>query len=527
MSVQNAPTLVSVIVPIYNMQRYLAETIEAILASDYPHFEVILMDDGSKDNSLAIAREYEQKDSRIRLFSQANAGVSAARNHAIRLAKGEYILPVDADNPIEPNYISEAAAWLDQHPETKVVSCKVDYYGDKSGPMHFERFSLPMLARKNMIDNCAMYRKKDWETCGGYAEHILGREDWVFWISMFKNGGGFHRLPILGFRYRVHENSKRRATQNRKHILIKDLNELHFDFFEETLGGPLHYRRSWSKFLNFCYRLWHPRKWKLHPDYQALKNFVKTLPLQFHYGKGEIIYQGRNELRRFEQNGQSLIVKSFARPHWINRIVYGIFRKSKAQRSYEYAQLLLSKGILTPQPIAYYQERCGLCFDKSYYVCAASEKTIHFKDMDKLCPAEQECFLKAVGELTAKLHEAGIYHKDYSGGNILVSFGEGSRPAAANRIHSASRTSDTRNCIHGEHSDNHTGVQAELELLDLNRMRFGKVSPEKGYANFDRFHVNDESLRIMAIAYANARNLDTQTCIERVLYYHHLNHSEK
>lgn len=490
-------THVSVVVPIYNMQRYLAETIDAILASDYDHFELILMDDGSKDDSLAIAQAYAQKDERIKVYHQENGGASSARNHAIRLAKGPYILPVDADNSITPGYIRAAAAYLDEHPEVKVVSCEVEYCGDKSGPMHFVPFSLPMLARKNMIDNCAMYRKADWEACGGYAEHIKGREDWAFWIAMFKQGGDFYRLPMLGFYYRVHANSKRIATQKRKHQLIQALNELHPEFYEAMLGGPLHEHRSWSKFLNACYRFWHPRKWKTAKNYQHLEYFVKSLPRQFAYNKGEVIYQGRNELRQFEIDGRSYVVKSFQRPNIINRIAYGWLRKSKAQRSFEYAEKLLSLNIQTPQPVAYYQERCCLLFNKSYYVSLASEKKIHFKDIDSLNDEQKTCFLQAVGKLTARLHEAGIYHKDYSGGNILVSF-----------------------------TQNTGKLQAELELLDLNRMRFGTVSLDKACANFDRFHVCEEDIKTMLQAYAEERQLNWETCLEKALYYHRLSHPQ-
>lgn len=488
-------THVSVVVPIYNMQRYLAETLDAILASDYEHFEVILMDDGSSDRSWDIAQSYAQKDPRIKAYRQENGGASSARNHAIRLAQGPYILPVDADNNITKNYIREAATYLDTHPEVKVVSCEVEYCGDKSGRMHFVDFSINRLARKNMIDNCAMYRKSDWEACGGYAEHIKGREDWAFWISMFKDGGEFYRLPILGFYYRVHANSKRIATQKRKHLLIEALNELHPEFYEEQLGGPLHEHRSWSKLLNVCYRLWHPRKWKTAKNYQHLEYFVKSLPRQFQYQKGEVIYQGRNELRRFDIAGKSYVVKSFQKPNIVNRIAYGFLRKSKAERSYDYAEKLLSLGIATPQPVAYYQERCGLLFSKSYYVCLASEKTIHFKDIDSLNDEERTCFLQAVGKLTARLHEAGIYHKDYSGGNILLSFTQ-----KAGKL------------------------QAELELLDLNRMRFGQVSLEKGCANFDRFHVDEDSIACMARAYARARDFDEERCISKALQFHRANH---
>ena len=79
--------LVSVIIPVYNMDRFVQETLDSVLASDYPNFEVIVVDDGSTDNSNAILQEYERKDSRIHLFSQPNRGVSSARNKALEEAK--------------------------------------------------------------------------------------------------------------------------------------------------------------------------------------------------------------------------------------------------------------------------------------------------------------------------------------------------------------------------------------------------------------------------------------------------------
>ena len=87
--------LVSVIIPIYNSEKYLSETLTSILSSDYDDFEVICVDDGSKDASIAIAKEYASKDNRVKVYSQANAGACVARNHAISLASGEFILPID------------------------------------------------------------------------------------------------------------------------------------------------------------------------------------------------------------------------------------------------------------------------------------------------------------------------------------------------------------------------------------------------------------------------------------------------
>lgn len=82
--------------------------------------------------------------------------------------------------------------------------------------------------------------------------------------------------------------------------------------------------------------------------------------------------KGRNELRKMEYNGKEYVIKSFHSPHLINRFVYGIFRPSKAKRSYDHAEMLLKIGVGTPQPVGYMNIRSGLLFDKSYYISLLS-----------------------------------------------------------------------------------------------------------------------------------------------------------
>ena len=94
--------LVSVIVPLYNAAPYIGEALESIVASTYRPLEVIVMDDGSTDDSLSVAEAFAKDHPEVRVLSQPNAGASSARNNAIRRSKGTYILPVDADNRIHP-----------------------------------------------------------------------------------------------------------------------------------------------------------------------------------------------------------------------------------------------------------------------------------------------------------------------------------------------------------------------------------------------------------------------------------------
>ena len=478
-------TLVSVIIPVYNMEQYLRETLDSVLASDYPNFEVILMDDGSSDSSPAIAQEYASKDRRMRVYVQPNAGPCAARNHAIAQAHGTYILPVDADNRITPTFISHAVEEIEKDPEVKVVCPRAEYIGDRSGEWKLPPFSLHLLARRNMIDTCALYRKADWERIGGYCEEIIAREDWEFWIALLKNGGRLVKLPGISLHYRFHKHSKRTSDRQLKAHVIRTLNRRHPEFFERELNGPLRRQRTWSRLINGLYRLFHPRRVVVHPDYRQLEYLVRALPAFFCYGSGRVIYDGRNQLCEFHWGDADYVVKSYCTPNFINRIAYGIFRSSKAQRSYEYAGRLRACGIGSPAPVAWMTERSGLLLRRSYYVSLKSALPYTYQSLIGGNFPEQEKYLRAIARTTAALHENGMVHKDYSRGNIL--FGDGPDGVA-------------------------------VEIIDLNRIRFHRhVSMEEGCRNFaERLPATDAMRRIMAQEYAAARGFDAVAC-ERLM----------
>ena len=115
--------LVSVIVPVYNSTAYLRRCVDAILAQTYTKLEVILVDDGSTDDSLSICQEYEQKDSRVRCFHKENGGSSSARNVGIKEAKGEYICFCDSDDYYEPDIIENLASVFDTHNNAEIAQC--------------------------------------------------------------------------------------------------------------------------------------------------------------------------------------------------------------------------------------------------------------------------------------------------------------------------------------------------------------------------------------------------------------------
>ena len=249
--------LVSIIVPCYNQEAFISETITSILGSDFTNFEIIIVDDGSTDLSLEIVENWRKKDPRIQHFLQLNGGPSVARNHAIRKASGRYILPVDGDDLISREYISHAVRVLEEQHEVKVVYCQAEKFGAENKPWMLKPFSRPALAQGNMIFVSAMFRKTDWEKAGGFAEEMTwGFEDWEFWISMLKETGEVVQLPFVGFYYRIQKKSRRKSVnQKGRQLTYSFINQKHKEFIYQHLNGPIRKSKTWSKPINTIYRL--------------------------------------------------------------------------------------------------------------------------------------------------------------------------------------------------------------------------------------------------------------------------------
>jgi glycosyltransferase involved in cell wall biosynthesis len=245
-------SLVSVIIPCFNHELFIEETIRSITQSTYSNIEIIVVNDGSTDRSEYKVKSLKDQLPNLKYFVQKNSGPAAARNHGIKESKGDYILPLDADDLISPDYIEKAVEILDNHKEVKAVYCEAEFFGERTGRWKLPDFSIKKLATDNMIFCSAFYRKSDWELIGGYsAEMTWGWEDWEFWISLLKNGGEVVKLSFTGFYYRIRKGSRRKSTnKDAKRKTIELINRKHKDFVYKHLHGPLRINRSWSSVIN-------------------------------------------------------------------------------------------------------------------------------------------------------------------------------------------------------------------------------------------------------------------------------------
>lgn len=231
-------------------------------------------------------------------------------------------------------------------------------------------------------------------------------------------------------------------------------------------------------------------KYKINPKYEDdFKEFL--LGIKEHFKENnQTIHKARNELKILQHSGKDVVVKAFKIPNIVNRIAYSYLRSSKASKSYEYS---LKIGSFTPEPIGYIEFYDGGLLKESYFV---SEKfsydfTIREPLLDKDFP-ESEAIFRAFARFSYDLHEAGIFHNDYSPGNILIK-------------------KDDEKYI--------------FKIVDINRMKFfdSCVMDQKTRAkNFSKLWASDAILRIMADEYKKYYSCDDKF-ESQVLYFSNKN----
>lgn len=216
----NAPAgpLVSVIVPAFNAERYLGEALQSVLGQTYPHLEVLVVDDGSADRSVEIARGFGD---RVRVFTQANGGPAAARNRGLENAKGAYVSFLDADDTWLPDKTERQVAFMEAHPEVGVSygPCLFVKNGRELTRIGWEPEKFPegwifehlLLERGFISINTVMVRRRCLERVGSFNESLRTAEDTNMFLRLARQCRfGFIPDPLA--RYRWHETSLTKRT---------------------------------------------------------------------------------------------------------------------------------------------------------------------------------------------------------------------------------------------------------------------------------------------------------------------------
>jgi glycosyltransferase involved in cell wall biosynthesis len=206
-----------VVMPAYNAAAFIAEAIESVLAQTYRDFNLIVVNDGSTDDTLEIVQKYASRDRRVKMYTQANAGTAPTLNRGIDIADGEWIFLMHADDRMRPNRLERQLAFIQEHPELTVVSSLVRHIDSKGRVIGKDNSKLitPESVEKVVSANeligishpAVAFRKSAVLAVGGYRQAFWPAEDTDLWNRLAEKGYKILVQPEYLLDYRMHGNS--------------------------------------------------------------------------------------------------------------------------------------------------------------------------------------------------------------------------------------------------------------------------------------------------------------------------------
>ena len=230
-------SLVSIIVPCHNYGALLPEALDSVLAQTYADWECLVVDDGSTDATPAVAGHYAARDPRIRYLPRAHAGASAARNHGLRMARGQFVQFLDADDLLPSRKLEVQLAYLAARPAVDIVYGAVRYFRhgepavlsrsfdmqdttDWFVPLHGAGAAVvrPLLVENRVVIHAPLVRHSVFDAVGVFSERLGAVEDWEFWVRCAAGGQVFEYqdLPDTQTLVRVHPRS---TSQDRARVV--------------------------------------------------------------------------------------------------------------------------------------------------------------------------------------------------------------------------------------------------------------------------------------------------------------------
>ena len=229
---------VSVIIPCYKQAHFLPEAVASVVAQTYPDFEIVIVNDGSPDNTRDVAHGLMAKypDCDIRLVQQPNGGLSRARNAGIQQSRGRYFLPLDADDRIAPSYLAKAVDVMKAKPDVGFVYSHIQHFGERHNVHRLPEFDPEtMIYTDNVASVCSLVRRIAWEQVGGYNPEMRdGYEDWDFWIGCIENMWKGYRIAEPLFFYRKTTGSMLHGANDRRERLIAQMVLNHRALYAES-----------------------------------------------------------------------------------------------------------------------------------------------------------------------------------------------------------------------------------------------------------------------------------------------------
>ena len=223
---------ISIIIPSYNQAEYLPDAIESAYNQTTPPHEIIVIDDGSTDGSLEIARQYQFSqlpliESPVRVVSQANKGLPMARNTGIMNATGDYILPLDADDLLMENAIERITHAIIQF-NADIIAPSFRCFGKVNQDVILNNFTMEELKQTNRLGYFSAIRRSALLEVGGYSPRMkYGYEDYHLWFDLFKRGKTLNVLTDILVMYRTKDHSMLNDAQAHHEELMLQIKKDH------------------------------------------------------------------------------------------------------------------------------------------------------------------------------------------------------------------------------------------------------------------------------------------------------------
>lgn len=222
---------ISVIIPAYNQAEYVAEAVHSVLNQTCPDFELIVVNDGSTDQTAQVLAAIQ--DSRMRVVWQPNAGLSAARNTGVRQSTGPLLTFLDSDDYFYPDKLDVLSRYLDNHPEIGLVSGGVMIINQQGVPLKLQierpaALDLPYFLTHNPFSACAIMLRRSWiDKVGMFDETLRACEDWELWHRMLNAGCQFGSVEHAVVTYRAHTGQMTREAERMRKAIFQVLNKFY------------------------------------------------------------------------------------------------------------------------------------------------------------------------------------------------------------------------------------------------------------------------------------------------------------
>lgn len=300
---------VTVLLPVYDAERFLAEAVESILAQSHRDFELLAIDDGSRDGSLALLERYARSDTRVRIVRQTHQGVTATLNAGLALARGELIARMDADDVALPQRLELQIASLDREPDVACVGCAyevIDVKGRRLGVAKPPCDSVgieaaALLGSSPIIHSGALYRRESVLAIGGYDASVPIAQDYDLWLRLM-DVSRLANLPDVLLRVRYDASSISGSRQAEQTALVIRLCAA--ARARRGLGGPTPVPRPWRPLPDWRSRqrfalAWSRSAWRLGERRTALSYAARAALIQPF--SSELFRTLRQELCRLTQ----------------------------------------------------------------------------------------------------------------------------------------------------------------------------------------------------------------------------------